>query len=673
MTTTEKTPYHGIQIDQMDLSVDPGIDFHRYCNGTWLKNTEIPEAYPRWGQFMKLRDDSLTYLVNLFQQLSTQVSEPGSNAQKIGDLYFTGMNEAQIEAEGLKALEPDLRRISRVRNMRDLINVVARLHLIDAEAFFGFGASIDADDSTRLIANASQGGTSLDRDYYLKTDKDTVEKREKYLGHVEGLFTLLGEKPAVAKRHAAAVLRLETELANISMSKKELRDPNKARNKMTVGAFQALCPNIPLTQYFDKLGAPSFETMNVQQVAFFQGLDKVLTSQPMWVVRAYLRFHLVSGMASFLPKRFVDHSFEFNSKVMLGTKVQQERWKRITNLVSGALGEAVGQFYVADNFPPEAKARMLELNAFEKTAMEQLFREMKWMSVETQDYAIKKLDAFICNIGYPDRWRDYSALHIDRKSYAGNILNIALFGARRNLNKIGGLVDRTEWGMTPQTVNAQCSQNKNQTFYPAAIFQPPFFDMKAHFAFILGAIGMVIGHENWHNFDDKGSLYDLQGNLASWWQKQDKTNFDELMKKIRELFEGFVVVEAVDGKDAVHMQGELVCGEAISDLMGLRIAYRALQLMIEKYGRTTDEYGYTDEQRFFIAFGQLWASKSRPEYEAWQANNDPHPIDRFRVNGTLANMPEFRAAFNLPADCPMVLADHLRCDLLAAPEAAQAS
>jgi putative endopeptidase len=438
---------------------------------------------------------------------------------------------------------------------------------------------------------------------------------------------------------------------------------------MTIPQLQALCPNIPLAQYFAKLGAPAFEIVNVRQVAFFQGLDKVLTSQPMWALRAYLRFHLVSGMASFLPKRFVDHSFEFNSKVMMGTQVQQERWKRITGLVSGALGEAVGQFYVADNFPPEAKARMLELNAFEKTAMEQMFREMKWMSPQTQDYAIKKLDAFICNIGYPEKWRDYSALHIDRSSYVGNILNIAMFGARRNLDKIGGTVDRTEWGMTPQTVNAQCSQNKNQTFYPAAIFQPPFFDMLAHFAFILGAIGAVIGHENWHNFDDKGSKYDLKGNLAGWWLEQDEANFDQLMKKIRDLFESFVVIEAADGKDAVHMQGELVCGEAISDLMGLRIAYRALQLMIAKYGRTVDEHGFTDEQRFFIAFGQLWASKSRPDYQTWQANNDPHPIDRFRVNGTLSNMPEFRAAFNLPADCPMVLADHLRCDLLAEPEA----
>jgi putative endopeptidase len=665
------TVTHGIQIQHMDLNVNPGTDFNLYCNGTWLKNTEIPADYPRWGMFMKLRDEALQYLVGLFNRLSTTESEPGSNAQKIGDLYFTGMNEAGIEAEGLTALQADLAHIARIRNLHDLVNVVARLHLIDAEAFFGFGAAQDPDDSDKLIAHAVQSGTSQDRDFYLKTDKDTIEKREKYLKHIEGFFTLLGEKGAVARRHAQAVLSLETALANISMSNKELRDPEKARNKMSIPEFQTFCPNINMTQYFEKLGAPAFETINVRQVDFFKGLGKVLSSQPMWALRAYLRFHLVSGMASFLPKRFGDHSFEFNGKVMVGTQVQQERWKRITNLVSGALGEAVGQFYVADNFPPEAKARMLELNEFEKTAMKLMFREMKWMSPQTQDYAIEKLEAFVCNIGYPDKWRDYSALHIDRSSYVGNILNIAKFGARRNLNKIGGNVDLNEWGMTPQTVNAQCSQTKNMTFYPAAIFQPPFFDMHADIAFILGAIGAVIGHENWHNFDDKGSLYNLKGNLSKWWAPQDDENFKGLMKKIKDLFESFVVIEAADGKEAVHMQGELVCGEAISDLMGLRIAYRALQLAIAKYGRTVDEHGFTDEQRFFIAFAQLWASKSTPDYQINQASNDPHPVERFRVNGTLSNMPEFRAAFNLPADCPMVLAEHLRCDLFAEPKAAQ--
>jgi putative endopeptidase len=293
---------------------------------------------------------------------------------------------------------------------------------------------------------------------------------------------------------------------------------------------------------------------------------------------------------------------------------------------------------------------------------------MTWLSQETRDYAVEKLEAFVCHVGYPDKWDDYSPLTIDRSSLVENMIRVAQFGRADNLSRIDQPVDRNEWGMTPQTVNAQCSQVKNATFFPAAIFQHPFFDMLADNAFNLGAIGAVIGHEDWHNFDDKGSKFDKKGNVANWWTDPERESFDALMQLVKNLFESFVVIEAEDGKEAVHMQGDLVCGEAISDLMGLRIAYRALEKMIEKYGLTVDENGFNDYQRFFIAFGQLWASKARPAYMAWQATNDPHPIDRFRVLGTLANMPEFFKAFNLSDDCPMSIAAHLRCDLIAGPK-----
>ncbi len=667
---TTMTPSPGIQVANMDLTANPGIDFDRFCNGKWLDSTAIPDGYASWGGFMQLRDNALNYLHGLFQGLAATSSPAGSNKQKIGDLFAAGMNEGRIEVEGLLALTPYLNRIARIRTLTDIVDAVAHLHGINSDAFFGFGGGADYNDSDTVIAHASQGGTGLERDYYLKTDKDRVDKREHYKAHVERMFELLGERPQTAKRHAEAVLRLETQLASIQMDIEARRDPVKSNNKMTLDEFQALCPNFAFKRYFSKLGAPAFETLNVRQPAFFKGLNAIFANTPMWVMRSYLRFHLVSGLASYLPKRFADEDFAFFSTVMKGTKVQRERWKVVCDVVSGVLGEAVGEIYVADNFPPQAKALMLELNDVMKEALRQLFTEMVWLSAETRDYAIKKLDAFVCNIGYPDKWRDYTALEIDRVSYAGNILRSARFGVARNLNKIGGKVDRGEWGMTPQTVNAQCSQSKNMTFFPAAIFQLPFFHMLAHFAFNLGAIGAVIGHENWHNFDDKGSKFDLRGNLLNWWLKQDEQNFDSLMQVIKDLFSSYVVAEAVDGKEAVHMLGGLVCGEAISDLMGLRIAYRALQIMIAKYGPSVDEHGFTDEQRFFIAYGQLWATKATEAYQAWQANNDPHPIARFRVIGTLSNMPEFSAAFKLPADSPMMLPEHLRCDLLAGPRPA---
>jgi putative endopeptidase len=658
---------HGIQVAVMNTTANPGADFNEFCNGGWLAQTEIPDEYPSWGMFMQLRDDALNFLHEMFQRLAGTTSPAGSNAQKIGDLFATGMNEGQIEVEGLLTLAPHLNRIARIRNQRQLLDAIAALHLIGSDAFFNFGAAVDYDDSDHMIANALQGGISLEVAYYLDHDADTVEKRTQYENFVRTTLEMTGERSRTARRHARAIVALEMALAGSSMNIEDRREPLKNNNKMPVTEFETLCPGIDWKRYFAKLGTPSFEIINVRQPEFFKALSSVLASTPLWVVRAYLRFHLVSSFASYLPKRFAEASFAFYGTVMQGTKKQLPRWKRICSVVSGSLGEAVGELYVAEKFPPKAKEIMLELNAAMKDAMREIFSEMVWLSEETREYAIKKLEAFVCNIGYPDKWKDYSALSIDRQSYCGNMLKCALFGSRRNLNKIGGLVDKGEWSMTPQTVNAQCSQTKNMTFFPAAIFQHPFFDMMAHFAFNLGAIGAVIGHENWHNFDDKGSKYDLRGNLAKWWKAQDAENFNKLMAKIKELFESFVVIEAADGKEAVHMKGGLVCGEAISDLMGLRIAYRALQKMIAKYGRTVDEHGYTDEQRFFIAFGQLWASKARPAYQAWQAKNDPHPIARFRIIGTLSNMPEFAAAFNIPASAPMVLAADKRCDLLAGP------
>jgi putative endopeptidase len=654
------TTNHGIKPAYMDKSVSPGVDFNRFANGSWIDNTEIPAKYPRWGAFLMLRDQTLEQTRVILEELATRSATfaPGSIEQKVNDFFASGMDEAAIEAAGISPIKGELARINTIRSLRRLGDVIAHLHTVGVGGAFAFGASPDADDSSQMIGHALQSGIGLpDRDYYLGRDKKSKELRQQYVNMLCRMFELIGEKPTVARRHAEAVLKLETAMAKAFMSKEDRRDPDKTKNKMTIAQFQALVPKLNVTRYFSNIGCPPMETLNVMQPAYFQALNKLLTKVSLNDWRVYLRWQLIRSSSSALPAAFGDASFEFYGKTMQGSKEREPRWMRMISATNSALGEALGQLYVAKHFKPEAKAKMLELIALLQDAFRESINERTWMSEETRANALAKLDAFVPMIGYPDKWRDYSELHIDRTSFAANCLRSDEFEHKADLAKIGKPVDQSEWHMTPQTVNAYYSPQSNRIVFPAAILQDPFFDPEADFAFNCGGILVVIGHEESHGFDDKGCRYDGQGNLRNWFAEGDLEKFMVLINLLKKQFGQFTVA---GGK---KVNPNLVAGEAAGDLGGIKLALRVLKKHIAKNGMTIDENGYNDLQRFFIAFGQIWASKVTPQYEEQQVATDPHPPAQFRVNGTLAHLAEFAEAFGLPDDCPMMLPPADRCDL----------
>lgn len=654
------TTNHGIKPAYMDKSVSPGVDFNRFANGSWIDNTEIPAKYPRWGAFLMLRDQTLEQTRVILEELATrsETFAPGSIEQKVNDFFASGMDEAAIEAAGITPIKGELARINTIRSLRRLGDVIAHLHTVGVGGAFAFGASPDADDSSQMIGHALQSGIGLpDRDYYLGRDKKSKELRQQYVNMLCRMFELIGEKPTVARRHAEAVLKLETAMAKAFMSKEDRRDPDKTKNKMTIAQFQALVPKLNVTRYFSNIGCPPMETLNVMQPAYFQALNKLLTKVSLNDWRVYLRWQLIRSSSSALPAAFGDASFEFYGKTMQGSKEREPRWMRMISATNSALGEALGQLYVAKHFKPEAKAKMLELIALLQDAFRESINERTWMSEETRTNALAKLDAFVPMIGYPDKWRDYSELHIDRTSFAANCLRSDEFEHKADLAKIGKPVDQSEWHMTPQTVNAYYSPQSNRIVFPAAILQDPFFDPEADFAFNCGGILVVIGHEESHGFDDKGCRYDGQGNLRNWFAEGDLDKFMVLINLLKKQFGQFTVA---GGK---KVNPNLVAGEAAGDLGGIKLALRVLKKHIAKNGMTIDENGYNDLQRFFIAFGQIWASKVTPQYEEQQVATDPHPPAQFRVNGTLAHLAEFAEAFGLPDDCPMMLPPADRCDL----------
>jgi putative endopeptidase len=654
------TTNHGIKPAYMDKSVSPGDDFNRFANGSWIDNTEIPAKYPRWGAFLMLRDLTLEQTRVILEELATrgETFAPGSIEQKVNDFFASGMDEAAIEASGINPIKGELARINTIRTLRRLGDVIAHLHTVGVGGAFAFGASPDADDSSQMIGHALQSGIGLpDRDYYLGRDKKSKELRQAYVNMLCRMFELIGEKPTVARRHAQAVLKLETAMAKAFMSKEDRRDPDKTKNKMTIAQFQALVPKLNVTRYFSNIGCPPMETLNVMQPAYFQALNKLLTKVSLNDWRVYLRWQLIRSSSSALPAAFGDASFEFYGKTMQGSKEREPRWMRMISATNSALGEALGQLYVAKHFKPEAKAKMLELIALLQDAFRESINERTWMSEETRTNALAKLDAFVPMIGYPDKWRDYSELHIDRTSFAANCLRSDEFEHKADLAKIGKPVDQSEWHMTPQTVNAYYSPQSNRIVFPAAILQDPFFDPEADFAFNCGGILVVIGHEESHGFDDKGCRYDGQGNLRNWFAEGDLDKFMVLINLLKKQFGQFTVA---GGK---KVNPNLVAGEAAGDLGGIKLALRVLKKHIAKHGMTIDENGYNDLQRFFIAFGQIWASKVTPQYEEQQVATDPHPPAQFRVNGTLAHLAEFAEAFGLPDDCPMMLPPADRCDL----------
>lgn len=656
-------PVHGgvtsINVANMDKTVPPGKDFYEYANGTWLKDTPIPGDYASWGVFNILNDKNLAMLHTIMEDAAANAkATPGSNEQKIGDFYAAGMDEKKIEADGLTPLQDELKRINAIKDSKDLQDELTHLHQYGFNVVFGFGSGQDFKDSTKVIGQAGQGGLGLpDRDYYINTDEDSQKILKQYKEHIGRMFALMGDDQATAQAKAAKVVAFETEMAQASMKNTDLRIPEKVYHKKTIVECDQLTPHFSWTKYCSDLGFPNISEINVAQPDFFKAVDGQIAGKSIDDWKTYLTWHLVEESSPYLSSKFVDENFDFNGKALDGKKQNLPRWKRVINIADKELGQALGQLYVKQVFPPEAKQRALELVHGLKAVLRDEITKLDWMGEDTKKNAVAKLDAFTEKIGYPDKWRDYSKLEIKRDSYVWNVLRGEQFEFNRELAKIGKPVDRTEWLMNPQTINAYYQAEMNEIVFPAGILQPPFFDAKADDAVNFGSIGMIIGHEMTHGFDDEGSKFDGQGNMKDWWTADDKKHFQERVDLIVKQFDGYTVA------GDTHLKGNLVSGEAAADLGGLTISYKAMERALANKPHTKDAAGFTPEQRFFISFAQGWAQNTRLERERLMAKTNPHPIPHLRVNGTVANMDAFPKAFDLPDNCPLMLPPDKRCRL----------
>ncbi|MBX3298148.1 MAG: M13 family metallopeptidase [Acidobacteria bacterium] len=643
----------GFDTSRMDRSADACDDFFQYANGTWLKNTEIPASQSRWGSFNILADNNREVLRTVLEEAAAKKNAAkGSDEQLIGDYYSSCMNEAAIEQAGTKPLEPTFKEIDKMTSAADVQAQIARLHSLGVGVVFGFGSGQDLKNSSQVIANAGQGGLSLpNSDYYTKNDPKSVETRQKFVEYAATMFKLLGEPEAKAAESAKTVMEVQMRLANASLPPVEMRNPENRYNKISLAEAQKVTPDLGWASYLAARGVAPLTEINLGQPAFFREVNTMIREMPIDKWKTYFRFMVVNSSASRLPKRFVDANFDFFGKYLSGTKEQEPRWKRCVSATDGALGEALGMEFVKRAFKPEAKKRMDELISNLFVAMKERIDALPWMSSETKTKAQGKLATIKRKIGYPDVLRGYKGLDIDRGSYLLNARRSGQFQIKRNLDDIGKPVDRTRWGMTPPTVNAYYSGTFNEIVFPAGILQPPFFNAAADDAINYGAIGGVIGHEISHGFDDQGSKFDAEGNLKSWWTESDRQKFEERAACVVEQFNGYEV------QPGLRINGRLTLGENIGDLGGLNIAYTAFRHSLEGKARPADIDGFTPEQRFFLGWAQVWATKSTAEFERQQVLSDPHSAARYRVNGPISNMPEFAKAFGCKAPAKMIRND----------------
>jgi putative endopeptidase len=646
----------GIDTADMDRSASACRSFYRYANGGWLKANPIPPEYPYWGTFQILREHNQEVLRKILEEAAAdRGAVPDSDVRKLGDFYGSCMDEARVESDGAKPLAAELARIAAISDLGQLQDEVARLQTFGVGVLFNFGSQQDRKDSTQVIAGAYQGGLGLpDRDYYTKTDDKSKDLRGKYAAHVQRMFELLGDDSAKAQAEAGTVMEIETKLAEASMTRVERRDPDKTYHRMDVDGIAKLTPGFSWTRYFSDVGAPPLGAVNVGQPKFFEALGRDLAAVPVSDWKTYLRWHLIHSAAPALSSDFVDADFDFYGHTLNGTEKNLPRWKRCVQAADGYLGFALGRLYVRRVFPPEAKKAADKMVHNLIAALREDLKTLPWMGPETRKAALAKLDAFHPKIGYPDKWRDYSAYRVDRGPYVENVLRGELFEFHRDLAKIGKPVDRSEWGMTPPTVNAYYNPPKNEIVFPAGILQPPFFDAKADAAVNYGGIGAVIGHEMTHGFDDQGRKFDAHGNLHDWWTPQDEKNFEERAHCVEKQFDSYEV------QPGLHENGKLVLGESIADLGGLTIAHKAYELSLRGKPAPAPIDGLTADQRFFLAWAHVWASNDRPEFERLLVNTNPHPLGRFRAIGAPSNMPAFSRAFGCKAGDPM---DHSGAEL----------
>ena len=630
-----------IDKNNMDTTVSPGDNFYYYAGGTWMKDNPVPGTETRWGAFDLLSEFNKKVLKELTEAAALEPGDKNSPSQMVGDLFKSGMDTSAIEELGMTPIKMDLDKIKNIADAKELPKYLAEVNKEGGNPLFGFYVNTDDKNVTQNIAGLWQGGLGLpDRGYYIKNEAREKDIRAKYVEHMAKMFQLSGEKMDVAKAKAAVVMDIETRLAKASMDRTEMRDPYKTYNKYAIETLDGMMNNLKISNFLATVGVEGEDSILVGQPGFFKSMDAMLGSVSLEDWKTYLTWHQLTESASYLSSKFDNENFNFYGKVLSGQKEQKPRWKRVLGVVNGAVGHQLGKLYVAKYFTPEAKKRMGELVDNLQETFGERIETLDWMSPETKVKATEKLNSFVKKIGYPDKWRSYDGLEIGNDDYVANIKASNVYDFNYMLDKLGKPVDKSRWGMTPQTVNAYYNPSFNEIVFPAGILQYPFFTLGADDAVIYGAIGAVIGHEMTHGFDDQGSQYAADGNLKNWWTAEDKTKFEAKTKVVVDQFNGYTIL---DGK---HVNGQLTLGENIADLGGVTIAYEAYKKTPE--GKSSEKIdGFTGDQRFFLSWAQVWRLNIVDEEAAKRLVTDPHSPGVFRCNGPLSNFEPFYTAFDV--------------------------
>jgi putative endopeptidase len=630
-----------IDIANMDTTVRPQDDFYQYANGTWLKNNPVPSTDSRWGSFSQLMEDNLKKLKGILEETAKKENANGSNAQKIGDYFFTYMDSTKKNSEGVKPLAPLLKQVDELKSNKDLVNVITILQLKGARVAWGLYVSSDPKSSSVNIAQANQGGLGLpDKEYYTRTDEESKKLQADYLDHLSKMFQLLGDAKDVADKNAKIVYDFDMKLAKASMTNVELRDIEKQYNKYNLAELDKKYPNINFSNYLKTLGLPDAKEVIIGQPDFFKQVDGMIKTTSIDDWKQYMRWNIINSFADQLSDEVSKQNFAFYNTTLSGQKEMKPRWKRAITEVDNVLGEALGQLFVEKYFPEDSKKKVNIMVDNLIAAYRERINGLDWMSAETKAMAQKKLNTIIKKLGFPDKWRDYSKLAVAKNSHLENYMNAYTYELKRNFDKLSKPVDKMEWFMSPPTVNAYYNPTTNEITFPAGIMQPPFFFADADDAVNYAAIGAVIGHELTHGFDDQGSQFDEQGNMKNWWTKDDQTKFQAKTKMVVEQYNSYVAI------DSLHVNGELTLGENIADLGGVSISYAAfLKTEQAKKGEKID--GFTPQQRFFLSWAQIWRTNYTDAALKKQVNTNPHSPSKFRGNGPLTNLSEFYEAFGV--------------------------
>ncbi len=633
----------GLNIANIDSTVKPTDDFYKFVDGNWLKNNPIPESESRWGSFNELYEKNTAKLKGILEEAaSDKAVQAGSNKQKIGDFYSVAIDSVKLNKDGVSPLKSEFDAIDKIANTEDLIKTVAHLHTVGFGPMFSDVIGQDPKMSTEYITQLYQGGISLpDRDYYTNKDERTLGIQKAYVEHIANTFKLLGDKPEVAEKNAKVVMGIETNLAKASMTQIELRDPEKQYNKKTIKELAELTPNFNWTAYFDAVGIKNINNVVVGQPLFYKELNRAIKAVSINDWKTYLRWSLIDATSSKLSDDFVNEHFKFYGTILMGTPALKPRWKRALEATDASLGDALGQIFVEKYFTEDSKKRVAEMVENLIAAYRVRISTRDWMSEETKKQASAKLDKVMKKLGYPDKWKDYSSLDVKRDSYVENYMRANKYTSNFMINKLGKPIDRTEWGMTPPTINAYYNPAMNEIVFPAGIMQPVFFNPEADDAVNYGCMGAIIGHELTHGFDDQGAQYDADGNLKNWWTKEDLEKFKAKTDMLVKQFDEYVAI------DDVHVKGALTLGENIADLGGLTISYYALKKSMEGKPAPPKIDGFTAEQRFFMSWAQGWRGNMRPEFLKNMVQTNPHSPGNFRANGAPSNMQEFYDAFGV--------------------------